>query len=279
MLHFLSPGTPLSVKTSPKLLKGLEVVKEIGLDGEEIQFGHGIWLKEPKFAETAAKIKELNLQTTIHAPYYVNLNAKEAEKREASIARILQTARVAHAIGAHSICFHPAYRFKNTRDEITTRIRELLQDASDQLEAEGINVHIRPESAGKKSQFGILDEIIDICEGISLVKPCIDFAHLMATSDGTLNNYDAFCDMLETIKLRLGPDALKEMHIHAGSVAFSDKGELHALNLDDPESPFNFTDLLKALIDFEVEGWIVAETPAVEEGALLLQKTYHDLKG
>ena len=272
-LRFHVPSTPNS--TQPKtFINGLARVKELGLDGIEVPFGRGIFLKEDKYEEVSNTANELDISLTIHAPYYINLNAKEPEKIKASVGRIMDSARIGEAIGAKSVCFHAGYRLGDDSKDVLAKMRTSLEILETNLIAENIKPDIRPETAGKKSQFGNLQETLALCAGFTKIKPCIDFAHLMATSDGKLNNYQSFCSMLETVKSSCGEQALKEMHIHAGSVAFGDKGEIKALNLDDPESVFNFKELLQALIDYEVEGWIVAETPNVEEGALLLQKTY-----
>jgi deoxyribonuclease-4 len=276
-LQFLCPGTPLTA--APKtFIDGLDRVKELGLDGEEIQFGRGIFLKEPAFAKTEEKLTQLDLAATIHAPYYINLNAKERAKIHAGRHYILQTARIGHTIGAKSICFHPAYRFENNSAEIINTVRESLELINQTLIDEGIAIDVRPETGGKKAQFGTTEELIAVCEGLEHIKPCIDFAHLMATSNGVINSYETFCQQLDLIKSNLGNDALYDMHIHAGSVSFSDKGEIKALTLDDPQSQFKYQELLQALIDYNVEGWVIAETPSIEEGALLLRQTYQLLQ-
>lgn len=276
-LHFLSPGTPLSA-TPKTFLGGLNRIKELGLDGEEIQFGHGIWLKENAYEQTKEALQALDLIATIHAPYYINLNAKEKAKIHAGRHYILQTARVGHAIGARSLCFHPAFRFDNTSEEIIARVRESLEIINQTIIDEGLNIDVRPETGGKKIQFGTTQELIAVCQGLEHIKPCIDFAHLMATTGGMINSYETFCQELQLIRDGLGEAALKDMHIHAGTVAFSDKGEIKALNLDDPLSQFKYQELLQALVDFEVEGWIVAETPSIEEGALLLKEKSAKIK-
>lgn len=273
MLHILCPGTPLSTK--PKtFFDGLDEVKHLGLDGEEIQFGKGFFLKEEKFEEVRNKIQTLDLQTTIHGPFYVNLNAKERPKYHASISYITKAAKIGAAIGAKSVCFHPAYRFDNSSTELIKTVREALTEIEAYIKDANLDIHVRPESGGKKSQFGTLEELIEVCQGFEHIKPCIDFAHHMAVSGGELNNYAAFCGMLEQVKAGLGPQALKEMHLHAGSVAFTEKGETHALVLDDPESQFRYKELIQAFVEYDVEGWVTVETPDVERSALMFKQEY-----
>jgi deoxyribonuclease-4 len=42
-------------------------------------------------------------------------------------------------------------------------------------------------------------------------------------------------------------------------------------------SKFRYRELLRALRDLRVSGWVVCESPAREEDALLLQRTYRRL--
>ncbi|MCA9397322.1 TIM barrel protein [candidate division WWE3 bacterium] len=277
-LRFHVPSTPNA--TVPKtFINGLTKVKELGLDGIEVPFGRGIFMKKQEQIDEATKVaKELQLSLTIHAPYYINLNAKEQEKIDASIERIMQSARIGNQIGASSVCFHAGYTLGNDPKDVIINMRKSLDVLSSMLKDEGITLDIRPETAGKLTQMGNLEETLALCHGYEQIKPCIDFAHLMATSNGKINDYNSFCTILETIKSERGESALKDMHIHAGSVAFGEKGEIKALNLDDPKSIFNYEELLRALLDYDVEGWIVAETPNVEEGALLLKHTYENYK-
>jgi endonuclease IV len=69
------------------------------------------------------------------------------------------------------------------------------------LQEENNNIWIRPETTGKRSQWGTLDEIIAVSKEFSCVLPCIDFAHIHAREDGKFNTYDEFCYILDTITM------------------------------------------------------------------------------
>jgi deoxyribonuclease-4 len=67
------------------------------------------------------------------------------------------------------------------------------------LKEEDNNVWIRPETTGKRSQWGTLDEIIEVSKEFSQVLPCIDFSHIHARTAGEYNTYDEFCKVLDRI--------------------------------------------------------------------------------
>ena len=62
------------------------------------------------------------------------------------------------------------------------------------------------------------------------------------------------------------------MHIHVSGIEYGDKGEIKHLNLE--ESSYRYTDLLKALKEFNVKGVLICESPSLEEDALLLKRAF-----
>ena len=55
----------------------------------------------------------------------------------------------------------------------------------EKLEAEDNLITLRPESAGKPTQFGTMDEIVRLRNELPGVAPCIDFAHWHARQAAT----------------------------------------------------------------------------------------------
>jgi len=86
------------------------------------------------------------------------------------------------------------------------------------------NVKILPETMGKISQLGSLNEVLTICENTECL-PCIDFGHLHARTLGGFMKKDDFRKVLVEIEKRLGKKVLKRLHIHFYPIDFTDKGE------------------------------------------------------
>lgn len=272
-LVFGTAGIPLCVKNRDAE-EGIREVAKLGLGAMELEFVRGVKMGEAKARSVRNIAKKLGVVLTAHGPYYINLNSKEEEKRKASIKRILDTARVGWMCGAFSITFHPAYYHNDPPEKVYEVVKSALSEIVEMLSSEGNKVWVRPETTGKKTQFGTLEEIIRLSEELEQVLPCVDFSHLHART-GKYNTYDEFSHILESIESRLGRDALEQMHSHVQGIEYGEKGEINHLNLR--ESDFNYVELLKAMVDFDVKGVVICESPNIEEDALLLQKTYNSL--
>ena len=140
---------------------------------------------------------------------------------------------------------------------------------------EGMKVWIRPETTGKATQWGDLDEIIKLSNEFERVLPCVDFSHLHARYSGDYNTYDDFCRILDNIGTKIGQYALDNFHAHLAGIEYTSKGEKKHLNLE--ESDMNYKDLLKAMKKFDIKGVLVCESPNIEEDALLLKQYYNSL--
>jgi deoxyribonuclease-4 len=272
-LLFGTGGTPHSSRT-PSTIDGIKRIAELGLGCMEIEFVQGVKMGEAGarlVAETAARE---GVKLSAHGPYFINLNAHEPEKIIASQERILQTARIASICGAESIIFHAAYYLGDPQEKTYSAVKKYLAEVMSQLKRENNRVWVRPEVMGKPTQFGTIDEVLNLCTELEGVGIGMDFAHWHARSGG-LNSYPEFTSILQQIKQRLGEEALNNMHIHVSGIAYGKKGEIKHLNLQ--ESDFQYVELLRALKDFNAKGLVICESPNLEVDALLLQETYHNL--
>jgi deoxyribonuclease-4 len=272
-LLFGSAGVPRSVKNR-STDRGIRRIAELGLGCMELEFVRGVKMGESAARNIGQLAKEKGIALSSHGPYFINLNAREAEKRTASQERLLNTVRIASLCGARTVVFHAAYYMGDPPDEAYSVVKKNLQDIMHKLKFEQNQVWVRPEVAGKISQFGTLEEVLSLSNEIEGVAPCIDFAHWHART-GKFNSYAEFVSILEQIESQLGRAALDNMHIHVSGIAYGAKGEIKHLNLK--ESDFDYVGLAKALKDFNVNGLVISESPNLEGDALLLQRTYNSL--
>ncbi|MFC2073185.1 TIM barrel protein [Chloroflexota bacterium] len=272
-LLFGTAGAPHSARPQTTT-SGIKRIAELGLGCMEIEFVQGVRMGEASarlVAETAARER---VRLSAHAPYFINFNAHEPEKIRASQQRLLQTAHIASLCGAESVAFHAAFYLGDPPQKAYSTVKKYLEEVLHQLRQDNNRVWIRPEVMGKNSQFGTVEEIVNLCAELEGLAPCIDFAHWHART-GAFNSYQEFASILLQIKERLGRVALDDMHIHFSGIKYGGKGEIKHLDLK--ESDLQYVELLRALRDYEVKGLVICESPNQEGDALLLQATYSTL--
>ena len=273
-LLFGTSGIPESAQGNT--IAGIIKIKELGLDAMEIEFVRGVYIKKEYAASVRDYAKRYGVVLTAHAPYFINLNSYDTEKVIASCERIKNTCIISEEAGIISFAFHPAYYGKSSQQDTFEKVKSSLEHILSGLSDDGIiRVDLRPEIAGKLSQFGSLDEVIGLSKLFVNVKPCIDFAHIYSRSIGKLNSYEGFCSVLERIQKELGKEGLQDMHIHMAGIQYSQRGEVRHLNLED--SDFNYKDVLKALKDFDARGVVIAESINPQRDALLLKSLWNKM--
>ena len=234
----------------------------------------GVKMNEQMAQQVGDVAKKCAVRLTAHAPYFINLNAHEKEKILASQERLIHTARISSLFEASGIVFHAASYLNDSPSEVYERAKVKLEETVRKLRATGNRILLRPETTGKGSQFGSLDEVLNLSAEIEGIAPCIDFAHLHART-GNFNSYREFIAILKQVEERLGRQALEQMHIHLSGIQYSQKGEIKHLNLKD--SDLRYVELLRALKELEVKGLIICESPNREGDAQLLKETYNSL--
>lgn len=270
-LLFGTAGIPIS--TNPRsTAEGIKQVKNINLGCMELEFVHSINISMDKAPIIKEAAKKNDVVLTCHAPYFINLNSEEPEKVHASIYRIMRSAETLYACGGWSVCFHPGFYMKSTKEQAYAPVKENIKKISKELIDKGVDVWIRPETTGKGTQFGDYIELLKISQEVENVMPVFDFSHIHARTNGKYNTEVEFRKILEDIESYLGKEGLDNMHIHLSGINYGEKGEKNHLILE--ESDMNYKSLVKIWKEFKIKGCVICESPNIEEDALLLKKTY-----
>ncbi len=267
-LRIGTAGIPISTP-GRGTLEGVYHVRRLGLDAMEVEFVRGVRMKREMAENVGKAAREVDVVLTAHGPYFINLTSEDPKKREASVDRILSTARVAWYAGGYSITFHAAYYGKMDHGEVYRIVRNALQNIVSTLKDEGISIWVRPELTGKATQFGDLDELLRLSQEVDMVLPCMDFAHLHARSGGRYNTPEEWREVLTKMEDVLGREALDNMHIHFSGIEYSGKGERKHLNLGD--SDLNYRDMVEVWREFNLKGVAISESPNIEGDAILIK--------
>ena len=275
-LRFGTSGVPDS-SPKPSSEAGIRRSRELGLDCMEMAMVQKVTIGPATAAKVRAAAEREDVALSIHAPYYINLNSQDAQKLADSQARILAAARAGDLCGARNIVLHLGFYHANTPAETTDILYRHLKPLVEQLQAEGSRAVLRPEVMGRVSQWGDLDEVLDLCAALPGLLPCLDVANLYARHQGAYNTYAEFLEVLDRMAARLGRVALDDLHLHISGIAYGPRGERHHLTFE--EGDFNYRDCLRALRDRQCRGLVIGESPARERDVLLLKETWEALEG
>lgn len=269
-LLFGISGLPNGEETRKLTYKsGIEYLKKIGLDAMELAFVRSVNITEKNKDDILNTKLKNNFYLSAHGSYFINLNADEKTKIEKSIERIINGAKGLKKVNGKSLIFHPGYYLKDSKEETFETIKESL------LKLPDIGIDYRLETTGKRTQFGSLEENVELCKSISTCKLCIDISHIHARYNGSLKTYSDFAKIFDYVGTELGEKALKDIHIHLSGINYGPKGEKNHLPFE--ESDFNYKHCIKALKDFNVKGCIICESPLLEKDALLIKNYYESL--
>ncbi len=253
---------------------GIAYCRKIGLSAMEVEFVHGVNMKEEKAREAGEIAKKNDVKLSCHAPYYINCCAKEMPKIDASVRYIVTTAQAAFWLGASPIVIHTGFYMERPASECKKLVYGTYERCLEEMEALKVRgVVLGAELTGKKSAYGNLDEIIDLAShfGLKNVMPVIDYAHFHAR-EKNLKTKDDYLKILERVEKGLGSDAAKSFHCHFSGIEFTDKGERNHLPVASNSPPFE--PLASAWKENGWAGRVICESPLIEKDALVLQKEY-----
>ena len=273
-LLFGTAGVPNSTLKKNNPIEGVKTIHALGLDCMQLEFAHGVRMKEEVSSGLRKVSYELGVPLTSHGPYYINLNAREQDKIDSSVERIIQTAKISDLCGAESMTFHAAFYMKDSPYDVFDLVEKSLNVIEERLSRLDIEIELRPELTGKTSQFGSLDELINLTKTVSSCAPCVDFSHLYART-GKYNTEEEFQHVINELKSSLGAKALGNMHIHLSGISSNSKGDLKHLNLE--ESKFNWRDLIKVLKNNNCAGYVICNSPNLETDAKMMKEYYSSL--
>jgi deoxyribonuclease-4 len=232
-------------------------------------------VSEQTCADIRAAAQEKGVQISVHAPYFINLNADDVEWPK-SRQRLMDAAHYGHLAGATDIIFHPGSYFGAEPEQVLPLAIKRLAGCIEELRSAGNPVTLRPETMGKSAMLGSLEDALQMSLEIQGVQPCLDFAHLHARpGDGSMNTYEEWARVLEQYGKMLGDAALDELHIHLSGIEYSPKGEKNHLALEDAD--LDLEALFKTLRDFKAKGRILCESPVLEDDALKMKQLWSEI--
>jgi len=274
-LRFGPAGVPPSFRAMKAALSDVpRLLRGEGLDAIEYQavrWGAKPQIKREDAEKLGLEAKKNDVWLSLHGSYFINFCGGK-DVIEASKQRLIACATAAEWMNAHIVVFHPGFYGKRPQKEVFRNCLEALKEVVETMRTLGIkNLNIGPETMGKPSQFGSLDEIVSLCEGVEQTQPVIDWAHLHARDRGRFRTVDDFRRVIDEIENRLGTEAVRDVHCHFTKVEFTDKGEKRHHTMNEAEYGPDFTVLAKVIAEFKLKPVIISESPILDVDAIKMR--------
>jgi deoxyribonuclease-4 len=273
--RFGPAGVPLAFRLMKMSLGDVPLLlRQEGLDAfeyEAIYWGTKPQMRREDAQRLGQKAKENDVWLSLHGSYFVNL-CGERKIVDASKKRLIACATAAEWMDAHVVIFHPGFYGNRPKELVLRNCLEALRDVVESLRGLNIKrVRIGPETMGKPSQLGSLEEVLQICEEVEQTQLVIDWSHLHARDMGRFRTLQDFRKVVETIEDKLGTEAARDMHCHFTRIEFTDKGERRHHSLEEERFGPSFAMLAKVIAEFKLRPVIISESPMLDLDAVKMR--------
>jgi len=255
-------------------------LREEGLDAFEFQavrWGVRPGMRAEDAEELGREARKYDVLLSMHASYYVNLCA-DGRKLEDSIRRLLICLEYGRLMGAYIVVFHPGFYKGKPKERALEDCIRALKRVADEASTLGRGLPaLGPETTGKPSQLGSLEEIISICEAVESCQPVVDWAHIHARDGrGAIRGRADYEAILDELERRLGSDVVMNLHTHFTRVEFSAKGEVkHHTMAEEAYGP-DFGPLAELIAELGLRPVIISESPILDRDSLVMKKMVED---
>jgi deoxyribonuclease-4 len=217
-----------------------------------------------------------DVKLSMHGSYFVNLSGTK-EVVEASKRRLIACATAADWMEAYVVVFHTGFYGKVEKSFAFQNAVIALKEISAEMKSLGLKVKLGPETMGRKSQVGTIDEILAICQEVEGTQLVIDWGHLHALHQGALKKVEDFRAVAEKVEKKLGTEALRSMHCHFSAIEFGSQGEKRHHTLDEERYGPDFHLLAEVIVDFQLHPTIICETPILDVDARKMRDTLKEV--
>jgi deoxyribonuclease IV len=238
-------------------------LSKAGLMCAEVSFTHGVRMRIERAKEIGKAAVRSGIRLSVHSPYYINLLSDDKIVVANSIQRIIDSCERAHYLGADQVVFHPGYYVGKDSERCITLACEAIELMNAEIRKEGWETNLSPETSGKASQFGSLDETLLLSKRTGC-SATIDFAHLCAR--------EGKCIDFGPVVKRL---PWKRIHCHMSGIEWGPKGERRHILLEKKA----FMPLAAALGRIEKRDvTVICESPEPLEDAKRMKEWYSESK-
>ncbi|MCI4345635.1 MAG: TIM barrel protein [Thermoplasmata archaeon] len=222
----------------------------------------------PDLALTRALAKALDVDLTLHAPYYVDFFGSE-EARDRSLRQIQWSGVLADGLGARLAVTHLGFYGSGDRDASVAELTSIARDLERWLDrtTKG-SVHLGIEPSGHPDVFGSRQEVLELARSVKGVVPVLNLPHLAARERRTFDEPGALEPLLHEFVEASGGS----LYLNFSGAELYGTGEFRLTPIKRGE--LRFDPLAEALSERDYDVTVISSSPLLEHDAMYMKLLY-----
>jgi deoxyribonuclease-4 len=210
--------------------------------------------------------KELDVQLSIHAPYYMDM-LSDSEMADKSYNHLKWSLIIGKAMNAKRTITHTGF-YPKDRKTAVKKATDFYGKISSELPPSKGYPYIGVECSGKTEIFGSVQDLMSISKKVKDIEPILNFPHVHAVTGGSLIEIKDF----EALISEFSKYSKGDLYMEFAGVEYEDNNEtkLTAIKHGD----LKFETLTEALIDYEGDSTIISSSPLLEHDAQYMYLIY-----
>ncbi|MBR4270971.1 MAG: TIM barrel protein [Clostridia bacterium] len=250
-----------------------------GLNAFEYAFTLGQFLSDKTAQKIVEEGKKYDIEFSVHAPFYINFANSSDSSRENNYKFMMNSVEGLKKLRGRHCVFHIGAQMKMSREEAFNNVKTNFLDFVREFEKRNDGVFLCPETMGKYTQIGSVDEIFEVCSWSDCLIPTLDFGHINCILQGALRTKDDFKKILQLGIDKIGFDKMKDVHVHFSKIMYGAKGEIKHLTFEDTSFGPEPEPFLEAVCDLGLEPVVITESSGTQAmDAAIMSRMYKIIK-
>lgn len=219
-------------------------------------------------AQTRALAKALDVDLTLHAPYYVDFFGSQ-EARERSLRQIQWATVLAEGLGARLTVTHLGFYGGGERADSVQELTGIAKQLSDWMKTftKG-SVRLAIEPSGHPDVFGSREEVLELAHRVKGIVPVLNLPHLAARERTNFEDAAQLQPVIDQFVEASGG----ELYMNFSGVEFYGAGEFRLTPIK--RGQVRFDPLAEILSERDYDVTVISSSPLLEHDAMYMKLLY-----
>ena len=217
-----------------------------------------------ELGELGTIARELDIELTLHAPYYMDfadVDGLAAKSMDSAVWGGL----LADALQARLVVMHLGRYGDLDRQLALERVKENLAAVRERYKAARLAPGIGIEASGLQEVVGGLEELLYLAKQIKGVVPVLNFAHIHAREGGILRRPEDFAGVFEKA------EKVADGHYHSHFSGVEHEGGNEIRYTPIKKGDLRFEPLAECLLDRPYDVTLISSSPLLEHDAMYMR--------